>query len=104
MSRSSPPRARVCSSVGLNGSGRPRTLKFAERTASGWTMPTAAASGPGWFLSYADVPSVQRMANGTLVAQFLPTTQRSQSKPTISGRLYSKDEGKTWAAPFMPHQ
>ena len=33
-------------------------LKFAERSASGWSAPLAAASGSDWFLSYADVPSV----------------------------------------------
>jgi len=82
--------------------GTTTTLKFAERTASGWTTPTAAASGPGWFLSYADVPSVQRMANGTLVAQFLPTTNDLTEAYDLL-ISYSKDEGKTWAAPFMPH-
>jgi hypothetical protein len=82
--------------------GTTTTLKFAERTASGWTTPIAAASGPGWFLSYADVPSVQRMANGTLVAQFLPTTNNLTEAYDLL-ISYSKDEGKTWATPFMPH-
>ena len=82
--------------------GTTTTLKFSERTASGWTTPTAAASGPGWFLSYADVPSVQRMANGTLVAQFLPTTNDLTEAYDLHVS-YSRDEGKTWAAPFMPH-
>jgi hypothetical protein len=82
--------------------GTTTTLKFAERTASGWTTPTAAASGPNWFLSYADVPSVQRMANGTLVAQYLPTTNDFTEAYDLLV-TYSKDEGKTWATPFMPH-
>jgi len=82
--------------------GTTTTLKFSERTASGWTTPTAAASGPGWFLSYADVPSVQRMANGTLAAQFLPTTDDLTEAYDLLVS-YSKDEGKTWATPFMPH-
>ncbi len=54
--------------------GTTTILKFAERTASGWTQPMTAASGEKWFLSYADVPSVQRMTNGTLIAQYLPST------------------------------
>jgi hypothetical protein len=69
-------------------------LKFAERTASGWTAPVTAASGADWFLSYADVPSVQRMADGTLVAQWLQTTDERIEAYDL--RLsYSKDNGKT---------
>ncbi|MBI2829259.1 MAG: exo-alpha-sialidase [Acidobacteria bacterium] len=78
------------------------SLKFTERTASGWTAPITAVSGVDWFLSYADVPSVQRLADGTLVAQWLQTTD-----PVIEAydlRLaYSKDNGKAWAPSFVPH-
>jgi hypothetical protein len=54
--------------------GATTILKFAERTASGWTQPMTAASGSDWFLSYADVPSVMRKRDGTLVAQWLPSS------------------------------
>jgi hypothetical protein len=82
--------------------GTTTTLKFSERTASGWSTPVSAASGPDWFLSYADVPSVQRMANGTLIAQYLPITNELTEGYDLL-LSYSKDEGKTWSAPFMPH-
>lgn len=82
--------------------GTTTSLKFAERTASGWTTPITAASGPKWFLSYADVPTVQRMANGTLVAQYLPTTNDLTEAYDLL-LSYSTDEGKTWSKPFMPH-
>ena len=82
--------------------GTTTSLKFAERTASGWTQPVTAASGPDWFLSYADVPSVQRMGNGTLVAQWLENTDALIEAYNLR-MSYSKDEGKTWAAPFLPH-
>jgi hypothetical protein len=82
--------------------GTTTTLKFAERTASGWTQPVTAASGPDWFLSYVDVPSVQRLGNGTLVAQWLENTD-PQIEAYNLRMSYSKDEGRTWAAPFMPH-
>jgi len=82
--------------------GTTTSLKFAERTGSGWTQPVTAASGPGWFLSYADVPSVQRLANGTLVAQWLQIT--NEGREAYDLRLsYSKDEGKTWSPSFLPH-
>jgi hypothetical protein len=82
--------------------GTTTSLKFAERTASGWTQPVTAASGAGWFLSYADVPSVQRLGNGTLVAQWLETTDE-QIEAYDLRMSYSKDDGKTWAASFLPH-
>jgi hypothetical protein len=77
-------------------------LKFSERTASGWSPAMTAASGNDWFLSYADVPSVMRLNDGTLVAQWL-----QQLDPVMEAynlRLsYSKDNGKTWAPSVMPH-
>lgn len=77
-------------------------LKFAERTASGWTTPITAASGSDWFLSFADVPSVIRLGDGTLVAQWPETTDARLEAYDL--RLsYSRDEGKTWAPSFMPH-
>ena len=77
-------------------------LRFSERTASGWSPAVTAASGNDWFLSYADVPSVMRLSDGTLVAQWL-----QQIDPIMEAynlRLsYSKDSGTTWAPSFMPH-
>jgi hypothetical protein len=78
------------------------SLKFAERTGSGWTTPATATSGDDWFLSYADVPSVARLGDGTLVAQWLQTIDPVREAYNL--RLtYSKDNGKTWAPSFLPH-
>lgn len=82
--------------------GKTSYLKFAERTASGWSPAVTAASGDDWFLSYADVPSVIRLSDGTLVAQWLQ--QLDPIMEAYNLRLsYSKDNGKTWAPSFMPH-
>jgi hypothetical protein len=82
--------------------GATSSLKFAERTASGWSPATTAASGNDWFLSYADVPSVMRLGDGTIVAQWLQ--QLDPIMEAYNLRLsYSKDNGKTWAPSFMPH-
>jgi len=86
----------------IERAGTTTTLKFAERTASGWTQPVTAASGADWFLSYADVPSVQRLGNGTLVAQWLETTDEQIEAYNLR-MSYSKDDGKSWAASFLPH-
>ena len=78
------------------------TLKFAERTASGWSAPMTISSADNWFLSYADPPNVLRRPDGTLVANWLVSTE-----PRLEGSdlniTYSKDNGKTWARPFLPH-
>ena len=78
------------------------TLKFAERTASGWTDPVEVSSGTDRFVSYADPPTVLRRPDGTLVANWEVSTN-----PILEGSdlhlTYSKDNGKTWARSFLPH-
>src|SRR5687768_14875582 len=77
-------------------------LKFADRMGSGWTPALTAASGDDWFLSYADVPSVIRLSDGTLVAQWLKLTHELFESYDLM-MPYSRDNGRTWAAPFRPH-
>lgn len=50
----------------IERSGDTATLKFAERTTTGWTEARTVASGADWFVNWADVPSVIRLADGTL--------------------------------------
>jgi hypothetical protein len=83
--------------------GKTTSLKFAERSASGWSAPVTAAAGDGWFLSYADVPSVMRLGNGTLVAQWLQIVGDPFREAYNLLLSYSTDNGKTWSKPFMPH-
>jgi hypothetical protein len=77
-------------------------LKFAERSGTGWSPATTVASSKDWFVSAADVPSVIRMKDGTLVANWYPAVDFRLEAYDI--RLaYSKDEGKTWSRPLVPH-
>ena len=78
------------------------TLKFAERTPSGWSPATTVAAGDDWFVNWADLPSVLRLDNGTLAAHWL---QKSGPETyAYDVRLaYSKDEGQTWSPSFTPH-
>jgi hypothetical protein len=78
------------------------TLKFAERNALGWSQPQTVASGTDWFINDSDVPSVIRLSNGTLAANWLQSTNEELEAYNL--RLsYSRDEGKTWARSFLPH-
>jgi hypothetical protein len=78
------------------------TLRFAERSGTAWSAAQKVASSKDWFISSADVPSVMRMRDGTLVANWYPAVDFRLEAYDI--RLtYSKDEGKTWAPPLVPH-
>ena len=78
------------------------TLKFAERAASGWTAAVKVASGEDWFVTEADTPSVLRLSNGTVVADWMQSSSDEFEASNL--RLtYSKDGGKTWAKSFLPH-
>lgn len=82
--------------------GPKATLKFAERTAAGWSRPLTVASGDNWFVNWADVPSVMRLDNGTLAAHWL---QKSGSGTyAYDVRLsFSPDDGRTWTPSTTPH-
>jgi hypothetical protein len=78
------------------------TLRFAERTASGWTEARTVASGNDWFVNWADVPSVVRLSDGSLVAHWLQKSGPDTYAYDV--RLaYSKDGGMTWSTSFTPH-
>jgi hypothetical protein len=78
------------------------TLKFAERVSGAWSPARTVSSSDNWFISGADVPSVMRLSDGTLVATAYPATD-----PLIEAYdlqlTYSGDDGKTWAQPIAPH-
>lgn len=77
-------------------------LKFSEWRPSGWSVPLVAASGDDWFVNWADVPSVIRLDDGTLVAHWLQKNGSGQYSYDV--RLsYSTNDGKTWAESFTPH-
>lgn len=78
------------------------TLKFSERTATGWTAAKTIASGRDWFVNWADVPSALRLPSGAIVAHWLQKSANSTYAYDV--RLsYSTDDGKTWSPSFMPH-
>lgn len=77
-------------------------LKFSERIANGWSLVRTVASGTDWFVNWADVPSVLRLADGTLAAHWLQKSGADTYAYDV--RLsYSRDDGKTWAPSFTPH-
>ena len=78
------------------------TLKFAERTPTGWSAARKVSAGRDWFVNWADVPSVVRLADGSLAAHWL---QESAASPyAYDVRLaFSRDEGQSWTQATSPH-
>jgi len=66
-------------------------------------MARTVTSGNDWFLSDADVPTVQRLADGTLVAAWYRNTE-IQLEAYDTWLAYSKDDGRTWSKPFKPYK
>lgn len=82
--------------------GPKATLRFAQRTTRGWSAARDVASGSDWFVNWADVPSVVRLASGELVAHWLQKSGPDTYAYDV--RLsYSKDDGKRWSPSFTPH-
>lgn len=86
----------------IERSGDTATLKFAERSGDGWTAARTVASGRDWFVNWADVPSVLRLADGSLYGHWLQKSGPDTYAYDV--RLArSTDEGKTWTPSFTPH-
>jgi hypothetical protein len=82
--------------------GQRATLRFAERTSNGWSAPRPVAGGNDWFVNWADVPSVVRLAKGTLVGHWLQKSGPDTYAYDV--RLsHSQDDGRTWSPSFVPH-
>jgi hypothetical protein len=78
------------------------TLKFAERMDGTWTPARTVASSDGWFISGADVPTVMRLRDGTLVATAYPATDVSVEGYDLQ-LTHSRDDGQTWSRAIAPH-
>ncbi len=84
----------------LESAGSETKLKFSERTAAGWSESRRIVVNSEMVSNWADVPSVIRLANGTLVAHWLQEHAGAGSDLRLTR---STDDGRTWSAPFSPH-
>jgi hypothetical protein len=78
------------------------TLKYAERTASGWTVPQSVYSSDSFFVNAFDVPSVRALSDGMIAAHWTESLgdESDASRVRVS---WSKDRGHTWSRPASPH-
>ena len=74
----------------------------ASRFDGSWTDPVTVAEGDGFFVNWADFPSI-RAVGGRLVAHWL--WRGGQGTYDYGVRLsWSEDGGATWSAPWTPHE
>jgi hypothetical protein len=83
-----------------HGSGH--RFRFAIRRDGRWSTPVTIAEGDRFFANWADVPSVVRLPDGSLVAHWLQTSGPGKYSYDVLLR-HSSDEGRTWSAPLVPH-
>jgi hypothetical protein len=77
-------------------------LKYAERTAEGWSLARTITSSARLVANWADVPSVVRLRDNTLVAHWLDGEDPAADAYDVK-LAWSRDDGKTWSSPVSPH-
>ena len=84
---------------------RPRghALRFAVWNGGVWSQARTIARGTGWFVNWADFPSVLALDEHTLVAHWL---QRTAASPYAYDVMLTRsvDGGATWSQPVRPHR
>lgn len=86
----------------LERDGDRATLTFAERTPGGWSEPRPVVSGDNFFVNWADVPSVVRLAGHSMAAHWLQKSAASTYAYDVH-LAFSQDDGRTWSASTRPH-
>ena len=86
----------------IERTGDVATLKFADRTAAGWSEPRTVVKGSNFFVNWADVPSVVRLADGSLAAHWLQMSGPSEYSYDVRVS-FSTDDGRTWSTSTTPH-
>ena len=77
-------------------------LRMAIRDQTGWSEPRTVSDGENWFVNWADFPSVISLNNGWLAAHWLVKSGTSTYAYNVNIAL-SKDGGKSWSSPIVPH-
>jgi hypothetical protein len=78
-------------------------FRFATRRDNRWTEPVTIAEGDRFFANWADVPSVVRLPDGSVVAHWLQISGPGKYSYDVMLR-HSPDGGRKWSAPLMPHR
>jgi hypothetical protein len=86
----------------VEAEGKKSTLKFAERTPSGWSAPSVVISSDRLMVNSADVPSVHVMPDGSFAAHWLE--ESGPDPEAYNLRVSWSTDGKTWSAGVAPNR
>lgn len=78
-------------------------LQIAMMNQDGWSDPLTAARGVGWFVNWADFPSAAVLADGTIAVHWLDRISAETYSYGVKVSI-SRDRGKTWGSPIIPHR
>ena len=77
-------------------------LRVAIRDANAWSETRTVSEGDNWFINWADFPSVIALRDGSLAAHWLVKSGSSTYAYDVN-IARSRDGGKTWTTPIVPH-
>lgn len=77
-------------------------LRTSVRDQTGWSATRTVAQGDNWFINWADFPSVIALNDGSLAAHWLVKSGKGTYAYDVNIAM-SKDGGKTWTKPLVPH-
>lgn len=86
----------------LEGDEKHSALRFAERTATGWTPTQTVHDSGAMYVNADDVPTVRLLANGTLAA-YWPDKNGPDPEASTVRLSFSANQGRTWSMPVTPH-
>lgn len=78
-------------------------LRLAIRDQNGWSETQTVAQGDNWFVNWADFPSVIALKDGSLAAHWLVKSGPGTYAYDVN-ISQSKDRGKSWTNPIVPHR
>jgi hypothetical protein len=85
-----------------DGAGRFRLRYALWQDNRSWSEPVEVASGPDWFVNWADFPSVVPADSGPWAAHWLQQKPGGVYAYDVMTKL-STDGGRTWGEPHSPH-
>lgn len=77
-------------------------LRTSTRDGNGWSEEHTVAEGENWFVNWADFPSVVALPDGSLAAHWLVKSGPGTYAYNVN-IAQSKDGGRTWSKPIVPH-
>ena len=77
-------------------------LRITALDRTGWSRARTVAQGDNWFINWADFPSVIALKDGTLAAHWLVKSGSATYAYNVN-IAQSKDSGRSWTTPIVPH-